>query len=566
MTILSVQSEDEILLDGTRYRLRSRLTRQLVSVYPGKVVIGDTSRDSRPRTSILAYSDLRGGIGIERMKGARDADRVWWSTMDLSHDGHLVLPLRPVTLPRLPGSGDVTALGYLKGFIYVVFNRSVYKWDPATGWGNAVRTVDGIVHEVSTISIEDTTYLIVAHQEGTDYTTDGATWLSVGGVGTRDTSGDFTLGGNNSDPYAMIILTISSTDYILVGDRTDNKFYAYTKLGVRSATNDINSLPTSDLEGAAASDDYIFLLDSDAEKVFVINHAGVRQTGLDFDLDYVSSPTPRGIAVKSDGTTILIADRDERKAFAYQISQASGSRDPSRDFSPSLPESLVHVASLGDLYWGIGGTNRRKAYCFNGSGGRVSDNDLELPVGGESKFIASDGSTIWILDENTDKATAFESLDIVTDADIRLEVTLRSGEGGGGGGGGGGGEGGTAGADSATVGGNGGGGGSGESSGEDGDDGTQGSGGSEINTDIRLEVTLRSGEGGGGGGGGGGGEGGTAGAASAPSGGAAGAGGAGESSGADGSAGSAGSGGSARDCLCILVDSERYQRRSISTV
>ena len=51
MTILSVQSEDEILLDGTRYRLRSRLTRQLVSVYPGKVVIGDTSRDSRPRTS-----------------------------------------------------------------------------------------------------------------------------------------------------------------------------------------------------------------------------------------------------------------------------------------------------------------------------------------------------------------------------------------------------------------------------------------------------------------------------------------------------------------------------------
>ena len=92
----------------------------------------------------------------------------------------------------------------------------------------------------------------------------------------------------------------------------------------------------------------------------------------------------------------------------------------------------------------------RKAYCFNGSGGRVSDNDLELPVGGESKFIASDANTIWILDENTDKATAFESLDIVTDADIRLEVTLRSGEGGGGGGGGGGGEGGTAGASSAA--------------------------------------------------------------------------------------------------------------------
>ena len=465
MTIHSVQDEHEILLDGTRYRLRSRLTRQLVSVYPGKVVIGDTSRDSRPRTSILAYSDLRGGIGIERMKGARDADRVWWSTMDLSHDGHLVLPPRPIALPRLPGSGDVTALGYLKGFIYVVFNRSVYKWDPATGWGNAVRTVDGIVHEVTTISIEDTTYLIVAHQEGTDYTTDGATWLSVGGVSTRDTSGDFNLVSANGRPYAMIILEIGGTDYILVGDRTDNKFYAYTKGGVRSAANDIDSLPTTELEGAAASDDYIFLLDSTEEKVFVVNHAGVEQAGLNFDLDYVTSPTPRGLAVKSDGETILIADRDERKAFAYQITAASGSRDSSRDFSPSLPTDIVHVASLGDLYWGLSETNRRLAYCFNGSGQRVSGLDIELPVGGQGKFIAADDTTVWILDENTDKLTAYEEAGVTDHTNIRLEVTLRSGEGGGGGGGGGGGEGGTAGAASPPSGGAGGSGGSGESNG-----------------------------------------------------------------------------------------------------
>ena len=400
------------------------MSRQLVSVYPGKVVIGDTSRDSRPRTSILAYSDLRGGIGIERMKGARDADRVWWSTMDLSHEGHLTLPPRTIALPRLSGSGDVSALGYLKGFIYVTFNRSVHKWDPATGWGDAVRTVDGIVHEVATISIEDTTYLIVAHQEGTDYTTDGSTWNSVGGVSARDTTGDFTLNAANDRPYAMVILEIGGVDYILVGDRSDNKLYAYTTGGVYTAGQDIDSLPTTELEGAAASSDYIFLLDSSEEKVFVVNHAGVEQAGLEFDLDYVTSPTPRGIAVKSDGETILIADRDERKAFAYQITAASGSRDSSRDFSPSLPTDIVHVASLGDLYWGLSETNRRLAYCFNGNGQRVAANDLELPVGGQGKFIGSDGATIWILDENAAKLNAFEELDVVPTLTFALEVTL----------------------------------------------------------------------------------------------------------------------------------------------
>ena len=91
--------------------------------------------------------------------------------------------------------------------------------------------------------------------------------------------------------------------------------------------------------------------------------------------------------MKSDGETILIADRDERKAFAYQITAASGSRDSSRDFSPSLPTDIVHVASLGDLYWGLSETNRRRAYCFNGSGQRVSGLDIELPVGGQGSSL-----------------------------------------------------------------------------------------------------------------------------------------------------------------------------------
>ena len=70
MTQQSVYKEDEILLDGTRYKLRSRLSRQLVSVYPGKVVIGDTSRGQQgPVLPSWPTPTCGGGIGIERMKG-----------------------------------------------------------------------------------------------------------------------------------------------------------------------------------------------------------------------------------------------------------------------------------------------------------------------------------------------------------------------------------------------------------------------------------------------------------------------------------------------------------------
>ena len=153
-----------------------------------------------------------------------------------------------------------------------------------------MRTVDGIVHEVATISIEDTTYLIVAHQEGTDYTTDGSTWNSVGGVSTRDTTGDFNLANSNTRPYAMVILEIGGVEYIMVGDRNDNKFFAYTLAGQHTGTEDINGLPTTELEGAAASSDYIFLLDSSEEKVFVVNHAGVEQAGLTLTLTTLLRP------------------------------------------------------------------------------------------------------------------------------------------------------------------------------------------------------------------------------------------------------------------------------------
>ena len=75
-----VVEANEIYLNGTYYPLTRPVQSVLASLYPAKVVIGDTTRDSQTRASVISWSDWRGGIGVERIQGAADVDRAWHST------------------------------------------------------------------------------------------------------------------------------------------------------------------------------------------------------------------------------------------------------------------------------------------------------------------------------------------------------------------------------------------------------------------------------------------------------------------------------------------------------
>ena len=62
----SVVETNEISLNGVYYPITRPVRSTLASIYPAKVVIGDTTKDDQLRSSILAWSDWRGGIGIIR--------------------------------------------------------------------------------------------------------------------------------------------------------------------------------------------------------------------------------------------------------------------------------------------------------------------------------------------------------------------------------------------------------------------------------------------------------------------------------------------------------------------
>ena len=189
-----VETTNEISLNGVYYPLARPIQSVLASIYPSKVVIGDTTRDSQVRTSVIAWSDWRGGIGVDRMESGGDVNRAWWSTCQLRYKNHLILPGLDNDAAANASSTSLTgptigAIGELSEEIYVAWNGSVseaakiYKYNNTSdAWGSALATpADRVTDTVTWRTLADETFIVFAHYDanGSGYTRyDGSTWTS----------------------------------------------------------------------------------------------------------------------------------------------------------------------------------------------------------------------------------------------------------------------------------------------------------------------------------------------------------------------------------------------------
>jgi len=190
----SVVEENEIYLNGTYYPLTRPVRSQLASLYPAKVVIGDTTKDSQLRSSIIAWSDWRGGIGINRMEGAGGVNRAWFSSCQLRYKNHLVLPgLATLSASVSHGLSDATigAINTLSDEVYAFWNGSasdspkLYKYNNTSDtWGSALTqsAIDQVTDSVVFTDAGGTTYLVFAHYDangsGYTYSSNGSSWTT----------------------------------------------------------------------------------------------------------------------------------------------------------------------------------------------------------------------------------------------------------------------------------------------------------------------------------------------------------------------------------------------------
>ena len=193
----SVVETNEISLNGVYYPISRPVRSTLASIYPAKVVIGDTTKDSQLRSSIIAWSDWRGGIGINRMEGAGETSRAWYSTCQLRYKSHLVLPgLATESTTPSHGRTDarIGAINTLSGEVYAVWNGSVsedpklFKYNNTNdSWGTALTqsAADRVTDSVVFTDAGGTTYLVFAHYDsngsGYTYSSNGSTWVTDAG-------------------------------------------------------------------------------------------------------------------------------------------------------------------------------------------------------------------------------------------------------------------------------------------------------------------------------------------------------------------------------------------------
>jgi len=190
----SVVEANEVFLNGVYYPTTRPVRSTLASIYPAKVVIGDTTKDSQLRSSIIAWADWRGGIGINRMEGAGGVNRAWYSTCQLRYKNHLVLPgLATESSSPSHSLTDATigAINTLSSEVYAFWNGSVsespklFKYNnTGDSWGSALTqsATDQVTDSVVFTDAGGTTYLVFAHYDtngsGYTYSSDGSSWTT----------------------------------------------------------------------------------------------------------------------------------------------------------------------------------------------------------------------------------------------------------------------------------------------------------------------------------------------------------------------------------------------------
>lgn len=180
-----VTDRNQLLLNGTLYRISGQVREFLASQQPGKITIGDYSDTSNPLASEKSYTDWRGGIGVEVEDPARDQDRAWYGDAQLRFKGHL-LPPRLATLTDGTTTADVGVLAEFESTIYATFGTAVHAYNNSTdSWGSSLRTLAASATDWARGLVGTTDTLVIANGTDVDYLVTSGTWAEETNIAVK---------------------------------------------------------------------------------------------------------------------------------------------------------------------------------------------------------------------------------------------------------------------------------------------------------------------------------------------------------------------------------------------
>jgi len=165
-----------IIIDRKTYWTDGKVRLFDAAQAPGKIVIGEVSAADNPNASEWNIDDLRGGIGVEIADPAQDADRAWWSTLDLRRKGRFFLQ-RLATKTSISPAADVGVMSEFKNAMYATFSTAVHTYNNSTDtWGASLQTLDAAATDMAQGLVGGTETLVIATGTSLYYSTDGSAW------------------------------------------------------------------------------------------------------------------------------------------------------------------------------------------------------------------------------------------------------------------------------------------------------------------------------------------------------------------------------------------------------
>lgn len=114
MTTDVVLKNNEVSIDGVRYRLRKPVEYFLASQYAPATQVGGHVDARDPRTAVVTWNDFTGGLGLAKTDGsAEQQKRQQWARANIRHPGHLFNGRGATTLSLPSTQGSLSTLNVI---------------------------------------------------------------------------------------------------------------------------------------------------------------------------------------------------------------------------------------------------------------------------------------------------------------------------------------------------------------------------------------------------------------------------------------------------------------------
>ena len=231
----------------------------------------------------------------------------------------------------------------------------------------------------------------------------------------------FALDSNNSDPRGMW----GNEDTFWVandGTGATDKLFAYNRSdGSRDSANDFNSLNgagNNQPEGICSDGTTMFVADSDDNKVYAYNMSDTTADSTKEITLHADNGDAKGLWCDAD--TIWVANDDggtTSKIFAYK--RSDGTRDSAKDVTAAVMNPSTTVGSLNNSdprgLWGNADTmfavddEDQKVYAYKTSDRSLdADKNIALDTANaDPEGLWFDGRVLWVVDDTDDKLYAY---------------------------------------------------------------------------------------------------------------------------------------------------------------